>query len=43
MNRSAAIRALRPVRGALGSKIDESAALEDDDEDEPSDVLVPLV
>ena len=35
--------ALRPVRGALGSKMDESAALEDDEELPPLEVLEPLV
>lgn len=38
------MRALRPVRGALGSKTDGSAALEEDvEEPPPLVVLLPLV
>lgn len=35
--------ALRPVKGALGSKMFESAALEELEEDPPLEVLLPLV
>jgi len=43
MNRMAAMMALRPVRGALGSKMDESAALEELEDEPPLEVLLPLV
>lgn len=35
--------ALRPVRGALGSNRDESAALEELEEEPPLSVVLPLV
>lgn len=37
------MRALRPVKGALGSKMDGSAALEELDEELPPEVVLPLV
>ena len=43
MKSRAAMRALRPVRGADGSKIDGSAALEEEEDEPPDEVLLPLV
>jgi hypothetical protein len=43
MNRIAATRALNPVKGALGSKTDGSAALEELEEEPLDPVLEPLV
>lgn len=44
MKRMAAMIALRPVRGALGSKMEESAALDDEEEEPPLEVeVLPFV
>lgn len=43
MNKMAAMRALRPVKGALGSKMEGSAALEELEEEPLSEVVLPLV